>query len=109
MLTRGEPVTITVVNRTPEPTSVHWHGIELESYFDGVGGWSGDRALLAPVIAPGDSFDARFAPPRAGTFIYHTHFDEIRQEPAGLAGALVVLEPGAPWDLSRRDARPGGS
>ncbi|HEX9395081.1 MAG TPA: multicopper oxidase domain-containing protein, partial [Gemmatimonadales bacterium] len=101
VLTRGEPVTITVVNRTPEPTSVHWHGIELESYFDGVGGWSGDRALLAPVIAPGDSFDARFAPPRAGTFIYHTHFDEIRQEPAGLAGALVVLEPGAPWDLSR--------
>ncbi|HEX6058372.1 MAG TPA: multicopper oxidase domain-containing protein, partial [Gemmatimonadaceae bacterium] len=33
VLVRGVPVGITVVNRTPEPTIVHWHGIELESYF----------------------------------------------------------------------------
>jgi FtsP/CotA-like multicopper oxidase with cupredoxin domain len=98
VLTRGEPVSIMVVNRTPEPTAVHWHGIELESYFDGVAGFSGRDGRLAPVIAPGDSFDARFAPPRAGTFIYHTHVDELRQEPAGLAGPLIVLEPGARYD-----------
>jgi FtsP/CotA-like multicopper oxidase with cupredoxin domain len=98
VLTRGELVSIMVVNRTPEPTAVHWHGIELESYFDGVAGFSGRDGRLAPVIAPGDSFDARFAPPRAGTFIYHTHVDELRQEPAGLAGPLIVLEPGARYD-----------
>src|SRR6185369_7697434 len=40
-LTRGEPTSIEVINRTPEPTAVHWHGIELDSYYDGVAGWSG--------------------------------------------------------------------
>ena len=24
-----------------ELTSVHWHGIELQSYYDGVPGWTG--------------------------------------------------------------------
>jgi len=98
VLTRGNPVAITVVNRTPEPTAIHWHGIELDSYFDGVAGFSGTPQRLSPVIAPGDSFEARFTPPRAGTFIYHTHVDELRQEPAGMSGALIVLEPGQRYD-----------
>ena len=41
VLQRGEPVRITVVNHLDEPTAVHWHGIELESFPDGVPGWSG--------------------------------------------------------------------
>jgi FtsP/CotA-like multicopper oxidase with cupredoxin domain len=52
------------------------------------------------VIAPGDSFVARFTPPRAGTFIYHTHVDEERQQPAGLAGAIIVLERGERYDAA---------
>jgi FtsP/CotA-like multicopper oxidase with cupredoxin domain len=100
VLKRGEPVSIMVVNRTPEPTAVHWHGMELDSYFDGVAGFSGSSNHLSPVIAPRDSFQARFTPPRAGTFIYHTHVDELRQEPAGLAGALIVVEPDRPYDAS---------
>jgi FtsP/CotA-like multicopper oxidase with cupredoxin domain len=98
VLRRGQPVAITVVNELEEPTSVHWHGIELESYYDGVAGFAGDGARIAPAIAPRDSFEARFTPPRAGTFIYHTHIDEIRQQRAGLAGALLVLEPEANYD-----------
>ena len=93
-LTRGEPVAITVVNRLAEPTAVHWHGIELESYYDGVPGFSGNDARLSPVIVPGDSFVARFAPPRAGTFMYHSHMDEPRTHQAGLVGALIVRDPG---------------
>ena len=93
-LTRGEPVAITVVNRAREPVSVHWHGIELESYFDGVGDWSGAEKRVAPFIAPGDSFVARMTPPRAGTFMYHTHANEVRQMGGGLYGPLLVLEPG---------------
>ena len=42
--------------------------------------------------SPGESFEARFTPPRAGTFIYHSHVDEVRQQQAGLSGALVVVE-----------------
>jgi FtsP/CotA-like multicopper oxidase with cupredoxin domain len=100
-LVRGEPVRITVVNRLPEPTAVHWHGIELESYYDGVPGFSGLGRRTTPLIAPGDSFEVRFTPPRAGTFIYHTHADEERQQLAGLAGALVVREPGTTPDPAR--------
>ncbi|MGQ0704440.1 MAG: multicopper oxidase domain-containing protein [Gemmatimonadales bacterium] len=100
VLTRGEPVAITVLNRARVPASVHWHGIELESYFDGVGGWSGGiggghpQAGVAPSIAPGDSFIVRMTPDRAGTFIYHTHHNEIQQLGAGLYGALLVVAPG---------------
>ena len=96
VLKRGEPVSITVVNQLPEATAVHWHGIELESYFDGVAGFSGGSGRVSPAIAPRDSFEARFTPPRAGTFIYHPHADEVRQQEAGLSGAIVVLDdPGA--------------
>lgn len=97
-LVQGEPVEITVVNRLPEPTAVHWHGIELESYYDGVPGFSGSPRRTTPLVAPGDSFVVRFAPPRAGTFIYHTHADELRQQTAGLVGALVVRPPGPARD-----------
>jgi FtsP/CotA-like multicopper oxidase with cupredoxin domain len=94
-LTRGEPVAITVVNRLGEPVSVHWHGIELESYYDGVPGFAGAGRRIAPLIAPRDSFEARMTPPRSGTFIYHSHVDEERQHRAGLAGALVVRDRGS--------------
>lgn len=100
VLRRGEPVGITVVNELPEATAVHWHGIELESYYDGVAGFSGSGSRISPAIAPRDSFEARFTPPRAGTFIYHPHADEVRQQQAGLSGAIVVLEPGEVYDPS---------
>jgi len=80
---------------------VHWHGIELESYFDGVAGWSGTTTRLAPMIAPGDSFVARFTPPRAGTFIYHTHNEPGEELASGLYAPLIVLEPGAHFNPRR--------
>jgi FtsP/CotA-like multicopper oxidase with cupredoxin domain len=92
VLKRGEPVSITVVNELPEATAVHWHGIELESYFDGVAGFAGAGTRIAPAIAPRDSFEAKFTPPRSGTFIYHPHADEVRQQQAGLSGALLVVD-----------------
>jgi FtsP/CotA-like multicopper oxidase with cupredoxin domain len=98
VVTRGVPVQVTVVNRTSNATAVHWHGIELESFFDGVAGWSGAGTRTAPVIAPNDSFVARFTPPRAGTFIYHTHTDDMRQLARGLYAPLIVIGPGERWD-----------
>ncbi len=97
VLTRGERTEITVVNRLTIPTAVHWHGIELDSYYDGVAGWSGDGTNKAPLIAPGDSFVVRITPPRAGTFIFHAHADDMRQIALGLYGALIVLPPGETW------------
>lgn len=100
VLTRGQPVSIMLLNQLAEATTVHWHGIELESFYDGVAGVSGIRPTLAPVIAPSDSFEVRMTPPRAGTFIYHTHVNEARQHRAGLAGALIVVEKGK-WDPAK--------
>lgn len=101
ILTRGEPVSIRVRNLLGEPLTIHWHGIELESFYDGVPGLSGNGRRLMPPIPPGGSFEARFTPPRAGTFIYHSHIDDIRQLRSGLYGAIVVLEQGRKFDAER--------
>ena len=98
---RGEAVEVTVVNSLAEATAIHWHGMELESYYDGVHGWSGDRTRVSPMIEPGATFIARFTPPRAGTFIYHTHLHDDHQLTSGLYGALVVLEPDEVFDAAR--------
>lgn len=98
ILERGCPVEITVVNQIHEPTAVHWHGIELESYYDGVVGWGMRGQEATPMIEPGGSFRVRFTPPRAGTFIYHTHLNDEVQLAKGLYGPLIVLEPGERFD-----------
>jgi FtsP/CotA-like multicopper oxidase with cupredoxin domain len=98
-LHQGEPTDLVVTNLAHRETAVHWHGLELDSYYDGVAGWSGAGKRVAPIIAPGDSFVARIAPPRAGTFIYHTHVDEETQLARGLFGALIVL----PAGIAHRD------
>jgi len=98
LLKRGQPVSIMVVNRLPEATAVHWHGIELDSYFDGVADFSGAPGHIAPAIAPNDSFDVRFTPPRSGTFMIHPHADELRQQQAGLTAALLVVDDPAAYD-----------
>lgn len=113
VLTRGEPTVIEVVNRSGEPTAVHWHGIELESYYDGVVGVGGVPGRVTPAIRPSSTFVVRITPRRAGTFMYHTHYNELRQQFGGLYGALVVLEPGERWNPDRdrllvvSDAREG--
>jgi FtsP/CotA-like multicopper oxidase with cupredoxin domain len=93
VLRRGEPVEITLVNRLTEGTAIHWHGMELDSYYDGVHGWSGLGSRVTPLIAPGGNFVVRFTPPRTGTFIYHTHLHDHRQLASGLYGALLVVDP----------------
>lgn len=98
LLTRGRTTAITVVNRLTEPTTVHWHGLELESVYDGVAGWSRTGSRIAPLIAPGDSFVVTITPPRAGTFIYHTHMDETDQLIQGMNGPFLVLEPWETYD-----------
>jgi len=93
-ITRGQPVEIEIRNALQEPTAVHWHGIELDSFYDGVGGYGGTGSTVTPMIEPGKSFVVRFTPPRAGTFIYHSHYRDVQQVSTGLYGALIVREPG---------------
>jgi len=98
VLKRGQPVEIEVVNRLKESTAIHWHGIELESYYDGVPDWTGTSQQITPAIAPGASFVARMAPPEAETFIYHTHWHDERQLTNGVYGPLIVMPPSEKFD-----------
>lgn len=98
VVTRGERTAITVTNELKEPTAIHWHGIEIESYYDGVPGWNGTLLRTTPFIGPGSSFVAYMTPPRAGTFIYHTHWHDITQLTGGMYGPLLVMEPGQTFD-----------
>ena len=100
ILTRGVPVDVVVINHLAEPTAVHWHGIELESYSDGVPGWSGSGDHMAPSIEPGDSFVARLTLHRSGTFMYHTHMNDLEQITSGVYGPILVLEPGRHFDTN---------
>ena len=103
VLHRGEPTSLWVINRSSEPTAIHWHGLELESPFDGVVGVGGYRGSPTPAVMPGDSFEVRVTPPRSGSFMYHTHVNDIRQQRLGLWGPLLVVDEGTDWnpDLDR--------
>ena len=98
VLHRGEPTRIWVVNQTAEMTQVHWHGLEIESYNDGVAGISGTGTALERPIMPGDSLAVLLTPPRAGSFMYHTHINDIRQESHGLYGPLIVVDAAGDWN-----------
>jgi FtsP/CotA-like multicopper oxidase with cupredoxin domain len=98
ILHKGKPTSIWVINHAPEPSQVHWHGLEIDSYYDGVAGVSSSGGMVSPMIMPRDSFEVTLTPPRAGSFMYHTHINDIRQQSHGLYGPIVVLDSGQTWD-----------
>jgi FtsP/CotA-like multicopper oxidase with cupredoxin domain len=98
VLTQHQPTEIDVVNHLTEPTAIHWHGLEIESYYDGVPGWGGLGDKKTPAVEPGQTFTVRMNPPRAGTFMYHTHWHDDAQLTGGVHGALIVMPPGKTYD-----------
>jgi FtsP/CotA-like multicopper oxidase with cupredoxin domain len=84
----GDLVNIRVFNHLQEPTSVHWHGLDVPNVMDGV-----PEMELSPAIWPGRYFDYRFRiinPP--GTHMYHTHLNSATQQMMGLGGAFIILD-----------------
>ena len=98
VLNQNQPVEISVSNKIKEATSIHWHGIELESYYDGVPEWGGIGEKRTPAVNPGEAFVVKMTPPRAGTFIYHTHWHDDAQLTNGIHGPLIVMSPGKAFD-----------
>jgi FtsP/CotA-like multicopper oxidase with cupredoxin domain len=80
----GERVRIYVTNRLPVATSVHWHGIYLPNGMDGVGG------LTQPYIQPGETVKYEWTLRQHGTFMYHSHHDEMTQMGMGQIGMFVI-------------------
>jgi FtsP/CotA-like multicopper oxidase with cupredoxin domain len=81
---KGEELFVRLQNNLASPSALHWRGVRGPNAMDGVPG------LTQDAVAPGQSFDYRFTPPDAGTFIY-------RDFTGALAGVLIV-EPSHPPD-----------
>jgi hypothetical protein len=71
LLKQYQTTYVTVKNHMSIPTSVHWHGLELDSWSDGVPGWSASDGLESPVIEPGDQFTYKLSLMRPGTNTDH--------------------------------------
>ena len=100
LVTEGQHTEITVKNTSRKPTSIHWHGLEIESYYDGVPWWSGIGEKRAPLIEPGHEFLVKMIPQQAGSYIYHTHWHDEGQLTGGVHGPMIVLPPGQSYDPS---------
>jgi FtsP/CotA-like multicopper oxidase with cupredoxin domain len=93
----GDRVRIYVTNRLGAPTTVHWHGVFLPNGMDGVGG------LNQRAIRPGETFKYEWTFRQHGTFMYHSHHDEMTQMAMGLTGMIVVhpRRPPPQWKVDR--------
>ena len=89
-----------VRNDLDRPVTIHWHGVRLDSRFDGAAG------MTQPPIAPGGTFVYTVHCPDAGIFWYHDHVREDIGQPMGLFGNLVVEPASAPGALAGRRALP---
>jgi len=89
---------VSVKNHMSIPTGIHWHGLELDSWADGVPNWSASDGKTSPVIEPGSEFTYKLSAMRSGTFIYHSHLDDIPQLAGGLYGPIIVLDEGEVFD-----------
>lgn len=92
----GDRVRIYVTNKLPAATSVHWHGLLLPNGMNGVGG------LNQHPIKSGETFVYEFDIIQHGTYMYHSHHDEMTQMALGMMG-MIVLHPRNPANAQRVD------
>ncbi len=81
----GDKVRIYYRNDLDEASTVHWHGLIVPNSMDGVG------LLTQPPVMPGQTFVYEFTIPNTpGTFMYHSHMNDLVQMGNGLAGGFIV-------------------
>lgn len=88
-VTEGDRVRFVVKNLLPEPTVMHWHGLEVPFDMDGVEGITQD------FIPPGGTFTYEFTLHQHGTFFYHSH--RPMQQMMGMVGFFIV-HPKRPYE-----------
>ena len=92
LLKQYQPTFVTVTNNMSFPTSVHWHGLDLDSWADGVPDWSKSDGKMSPMIQPGEKFTYKLTLMRPGTYIYHSHMNDAHQIASGLYGPIIILK-----------------
>ncbi|MDF9799184.1 CopA family copper-resistance protein [Catalinimonas alkaloidigena] len=78
----GNYAVIYVKNEMDVETSVHWHGLLLPNFYDGV------PYLTTPPIEPGQTQKYEFPLIQSGTYWYHSH--TMLQEQSGVYGSIVI-------------------
>ena len=79
----GDMLVVRLTNSMNEPTTIHWHGLRIPAAMDGT-------EVVQRPVAPGETFEYRFALPDAGSFWFHPHTNETVQLERGLHGVLIV-------------------
>ena len=80
--TEGDYAVIYVENKMDVETSVHWHGLLLPNFYDGV------PYLSTPPIRPGETLKYEYPIKHSGTYWYHSH--TMLQEQTGVYGSIVI-------------------
>ena len=80
--TEGGYAVIYVKNNMNVETSIHWHGLLLPNFFDGV------PYLTTPPIKPGEVQKYEFPLKQSGTYWYHSH--TMLQEQSGVYGSILI-------------------
>jgi len=80
----GDRIRVYVTNKLKAPTSVHWHAVFVPNGMDGVAG------LTQHSIKPGETFKYEYTLRQHGTFMYHSHHDEMTQMAMGMMGLFIV-------------------
>lgn len=84
----GDHVRVIFHNQLPEPTTIHWHGLEIPVAMDGM------PFISQPPVKPGETFVYDFTLHQNGTFFYHSH--GAMQEMMGAIG-LFIIHPKRPY------------
>ena len=92
----GDRVRVNLLNKLPESTAIHFHGLELPNDQDGV------PFITQPPVKPGERYTYEFTVPNAGSHMYHSHHNAAIQVGLGLLGAFVV-EPRRARPVHRAD------
>ena len=82
---QGDRVRALFTNNLKETTSVHFHGVEFDDFFqDGV------PFLTQLPITPGETYAYEFTARNPGSLMYHSHHNATDQVGRGLLGAFIV-------------------
>lgn len=79
---QGDRVRIVFDNHLPEPTTMHWHGLEIPNNMDGM------PYISQKPVPPGGRFVYEFTLHQEGTYFYHSH--GAMQEMLGMIGMFIM-------------------
>lgn len=94
---QGEKIKVIFKNNLPEPTVLHWHGLEVPFNQDGAEGHS----QLS--VKTGETYIYEWTAEQQGTFMYHSGQNLAKQLSMGLVGFLIIHPEKAPETLVDHD------